>query len=240
MKSRKIRYDLSTGLREVFIRSGTNIPLASDHRRQCRLKQISAQSTLKAIMNESDVRTELKARGLSTKGYLSVLRRRLDNYDARGELEGDLATMSNQHLRTACKILSIESKGERHQLVGRIEAYNSQKRELIGQKEDPGEINCGLPSPDDRLGKPAKYEKILGTPGSGFHSKLYCAYLTQFEKKHNTTEKAWTLRFLRIFMNPDFPTEELWPPRYSDCRVVQSDEADVQCVRDSYESILNY
>ena len=25
-------------------------------------------------------------------------------------------------------------------------------------------------------------------------------------------------------MNPDVPPEELWPPRYSDCRVVQSDD----------------
>ena len=222
------------------MRSGTNIPLAADNRRQSRLKQIRAQSTLKATMNESEVRAELEARGLSTKGYLGVLKRRLENYDTRGELKGDLAAMSDYHLRTACKILSVESKGKRHQLVERIKNYNSQKRKRMGQIEDPGKINSGLPTPDDRLGEPTKYEKILGTPGSGFHSKSYCLYLDEFEKKHGTTENAWRLQFFRSFMNPNISPELLWPPRFSDCRITQSDEADVQCVKDSYESILKY
>ena len=191
-------------------------------------------------MNESNIRAELKARGLSTKGYMSTLRRRLDNYDTRGELKGDLATMSDHHLRTACRLLSIESKGKRNQLVERIKTYNSQKRKRMGETEDPGDINSGLPTPDDRLAKPVKYENILGTPGSGFVSKSYCLYLAEFKKKHGTTENAWTLRFFRLFMNPDGRPEELWPPRYADCRVVGSDEADVQYVKDSYESILKY
>ena len=86
VKSRKIRYDFSTGLRGTCIRSGTDIPLAADNRRQCRAVRSGAQSTLKATMNESDVRAELEARGLSTKGCLSILRRRLDDDDTRGEL----------------------------------------------------------------------------------------------------------------------------------------------------------
>ena len=191
-------------------------------------------------MNESNVRAELEARGLSTKGYMRTLRRRLDSYDTRGELKGDLATMSDHHLKTACRLLSIESKGKRDQLVERINFYNAQKRKQIGQTEDPGEINSGLPTPDDRLGKPAKREKILGTPGSGFVSKSYCLYLAEFKAKYGTTENAWTLRFFRVFMNPNFRPELLWPPRFLDCRIVESDEADVQFVRDSYESILKF
>ena len=240
MKSRKIRYDCSTGLRVTFIRSGTNIPLAADTRRQCRAKQDRAQATLKATMNKLNVQAELQVRGLSTKGYMSTLRRRLDNYDTRGEVKGDLATMSDHHLRKMCRLLSIESKGKRNQLVERIKFYNAQKRKWTGQTEDPGEINSGLPTPDDRLGKPAKHEKVLGTPGSGFVSNSYCLYLAEFEAKHGTTEDAWTLRFFRLFMNPHVKPELLWPPRFLDCRIVESDEADVQYVRDSYESILKY
>ena len=191
-------------------------------------------------MNILNVRAELEVRGLSTKGYLSTLRRRLDNYDTRGELVGDLAAMSLPRLRTACRLFSIESKGERDQLVKRIKFYNAQKRERMGQKEDPGEYNSGLPTPEDRLAKPAKCENILGTPGSGFVSSSYCLYLAEFEAKHGTTEDAWTLRFFRIFMNPHVRPEELWPPRWADCRVVGSDEADVQYIQDSYESILKY
>ena len=191
-------------------------------------------------MNEFEARAELEARGLSTKGYLGVLKRRLENYDTRGELKGDLAAMSKHHLRTACRILSIKSKGKRHQLVERVKEYNSQKRKRMGQTEDPGDINSGLPTPDDRLGDPAECGKIIGTPGSGFYSRSYCLYLDQFRKKYRTTEDAWTLRFFRLFMNPNIQPEELWPPRFSDCRIIQSDEADVQCVRDSYESILKY
>ena len=110
----------------------------------------------------------------------------------------------------------------------------------MGQEVDPGDINSGLPSPDNRLGKPAKYEKVLGTPGSGFHLKSYCLYLCEFEEKYKTTENAWTLRFFGIFMNPEVWPEELRPPRYPDCRVVQSDKADIQSVKDSYEPIPKY
>ncbi|KAM0804755.1 hypothetical protein BDR22DRAFT_885424 [Usnea florida] len=151
----------------------------------------------------SDVRAELQARGLYTKGRLSALRRRPDNYDTRGCLKGDLAAVSDQHLGVARKILSIESNGGRHQLVERAKVYNSQKRRRMGQEVDPGDINSGLPSPDNRLGKPAKYGKVLGTPGSGFHLKSYCLYLCKFEEKYKTTENAWTLRFFGIFMNPE-------------------------------------
>ena len=192
------------------------------------------------IMKESEVRAELNARGLSTKGYPSALRRRLDNYDTRGELKGNLAAMSDYHLRNACNILSIDSSGARILLVERIKVYNAEKRERMGEKEDPGELKTGLPTPDDRLGKPTKFEKILGTRGSGFHSKSYCLYLAEFQDRYKTTEKAWTLRYFRIFMNPEVAVEELWPPRFLDCRIFQSDEADVQCVKDSYESILKY
>ena len=58
--------------------------------------------------------------------------------------------MSKHHLRTACKILCIESKGQRRQLAERIKVYNSQKRKRIGQNEDPGEIipDCRLQMTD--------------------------------------------------------------------------------------------
>ena len=194
-------------------------------------------------MNESDVRAELDARGLTTYGYLNALRARLDNYDTRGELKGNLAAMSDHHLQNACNILSIDSNGERCQLVERIKVYNAQKRKRMGKKEDPGEINAGLPTPDDRLGEPMgerTRKKILGTRGSGICSKSYSLYLDEFEDKYKTTENAWTLRFFRSFMNPDIPPEELWPPRYHDCRIIPSDDADVQCVKESYASILKY
>ena len=70
----------------------------------------------------------------------------------------------------------------------------------MGQ-EVPGEFNTGLPTPDDWLGKSSKLEKILGTRGSGIYSKSYCFYLAEFEDRYKTTEKAWKLRFFRIFMN---------------------------------------
>ena len=95
------------------------------------------------------------------------------------------------------------------------------------EKEDPGEIILDrrvqmtdwiTPKTQSNF---TKFEKILRTQGSRFRSKSYCLYLAEFEERYKTTENAWTLR---IFMNPKFSPEELWQPRYSDCRVVQSDD----------------
>lgn len=177
-------------------------------------------------MNQVAIRAELARRGLIVNGTFDVLKARLERDDTRGEFKGNLATMEEEYLRDGCKILSINSRGTKDELIERIKTYNAYKREQRDE-EKAGWLNAGLPTPDDRLGKPTQ-RKILGTQGSWVFSKSYARYLEEFEREKGTTENALTLRYWRSFKNPDIPPEKLWPIRHYDCRIGPSDDSDVQ------------
>ncbi|CAF9916458.1 MAG: hypothetical protein ALECFALPRED_010726 [Alectoria fallacina] len=145
-------------------------------------------------MNQVEMRAELKRRGLVNYGNSTDLKARLENDDARGVFKGNLANMSDQYLLEGCQILCIPSTGKRQKLIQKIKAYNRYKR---AQRDDEEKgLNAGLPTPDDRLGKPTE-EKILGTPESRLYMKSYNEYLQDYELRHQTTEHALNLRYWR-------------------------------------------
>ena len=118
----------------------------------------------------------------------------------------NLAMMSEQHLREGCQILSIPSIGNRQKLIRKIRAYNRYKRAKRDDEERG--LNAGLPTPDDRLGKPIE-EKILGTPESRLYMHSYSEYLRHYELQHQTTENALNLRYWRTIRYSDVPFEKL-------------------------------
>lgn len=145
-------------------------------------------------MNQVEMRAELKRRGLVNYGSSTDLKARIQNDDARGVFKGNLANMSEQYLREGCKILCIPSTGSRPKLIEKIRAYNRYKRAKRDDEERG--LNAGLPTPDDRLGKPTG-ETILGRPESRLYMHSYSEYLRHYELQHHTTENALNLCYWR-------------------------------------------
>ncbi|CAD6581632.1 MAG: hypothetical protein ASARMPRED_000662 [Alectoria sarmentosa] len=145
-------------------------------------------------MNQVEMRAELKRRGLVNNGNNTEIKARIQNDDVRGVFKGNLANMNEQYLRESCKILCIPSTGSRQKLIEKIRAYNKYKR---AKKDDEKRgLNDGLPTPDDRLGKPTG-ETILGTPESPLYMHSYTEYLRQYELRNQTTENALNLHYWR-------------------------------------------
>ena len=88
--------------------------------------------------------------------------------------------------------------------------YRVIRREKIDDMEDEGEINAGLPQPEDRLGAPIGVA-ILGTRGSEIHCRPYAEYIAGYRLANGTTKDAWTFRYWRTLRHPNASPDELWP-----------------------------
>ncbi|CAF9923821.1 hypothetical protein IMSHALPRED_006026 [Imshaugia aleurites] len=171
-----------------------------------------------ATMGQVDMRSDLERRGLVVYGNNQDLRTRLERDETRGVFKGDFDTMSCVYLRESCQLLSIPSTGDRQSLIDNLKKYNVYKRQKMDDMEDEGEINAGLPQPEDRLGAPTAV-RILGTRGSEIHCRPYAEYLAGYQRAKGTTQDAWTFRYWRTLRYPDASPDELWPCRYSDGRL---------------------
>ena len=178
-----------------------------------------------ATMGQLQMRIELARRGLVTHGNNQELRTRLENDETRGVFKENFRTMSDEYLRDGCRLLAIPSRGDRQSLINNIRRYNVYKRQKIANMEDEGDMNAGLPQPEDRLGAPTRIA-ILGTQGSDIHCKPYAEYLTKYQHANGTTQDALTFRYWRTLRYPNASPDELWPCRYSDGRINASDDLD--------------
>ena len=176
-----------------------------------------------ASMSQAEMRAELARRGLVSYGDNQALKSRLEKDEAHGLFKGDLQGMSEEYLREGCKLLSIPSTGDKGTLIDKIERYNEWKRQKLANEEREGEINAGLPRPDDWLGVPTG-AAILGTRGSLIYSKPYSEYLAEHSLANGTTKDALTFRYWRTLRYPNVPADELWPVRYYDGRINASDD----------------
>ena len=172
-----------------------------------------------------EMRAELRRRGLVLHGRSKELKERLEKDDTRGIFEGNLASMSDTYLREGCRLLSIPSTRKRQELIEDIRKYNEYKRQRRDNPPPKWSLNTGLPTPDDRLGKPTG-EKILGTQGSPLYLKSYSRYLQEYKKNHKTTENALTLRYWRTNPQPRLSSAELWPIKRADSITGSSDDTD--------------
>ena len=173
-------------------------------------------------MKQVEMRVECSNRGLITYGDSNELKSRLERDDGHGLFRGNFATMSEVYLREGCTYLCIPSRGDRQTLIRAIRKYNTYKRQHINNEETQGDINAGLPAPEDKLGE--QNGPILGTIGSLIYSSSYSAYLRSYEQRYGTTKGAVTLRFWRTHRYPDVPAEKLWPAKYYDARIDSSDD----------------
>ena len=168
------------------------------------------------------MRAELARRGLVFYGDNQTLRVRLEKDETKGLFKGDLQGMSEDYLRDGCRLLSIPSTGGKGTLIDKIERYNDYKRQKIADEEEEGDLNAGLPRPDDRLGTPTG-AAILGTQGSLIYSWPYAEYLQAYSLAKGTTENALTFRYWRTLRYPNVSADKLWPVRYSDGRIDDSE-----------------
>ena len=178
-----------------------------------------------AAMGQVEMRAELARRGLVNYGNNHELRTRLEKDEEKGIFKGDFQTMSIQYLRDGCQLLSIPRTGDRQSLINNTRRYNAYKRRKIANLEPEGEINAGLPHPEDRLGAPTGVP-ILGTQGSSVYCKPYAKYLAEYERTNGSTKDALTFRFWRTLRYPNASADELWPCRYSDGRISASEDMD--------------
>ena len=72
-------------------------------------------------------RNELKRRGLICGGVKDLQLRFLED-DAFGVIGGNLATLSDEKLKKICESRAIPSRGDRQELVHKVQAYHRQKR----------------------------------------------------------------------------------------------------------------
>ena len=99
-------------------------------------------------------------------------------------IRGNLPTFSDQQLREACRRRGISSRGDRQELDDRIISYNQRKQSEQSSHEDPGWLNTGLPTPDDRLGPPTD-NRVLGTRDSDVYHGQYSQYLTGYGRQQH-------------------------------------------------------
>ena len=179
--------------------------------RDCQPQTTNARDTLSTEMATSsnlgqiEARDELRRRGLTVGGAINELRLRMIEDDAFGEIRGNLSTFSDRQLREVCRRRGLSSRGDRQELDDRIISYNQRKQSQQSSHEDPGWLNTGLPTPDDRLGPPTD-NRVLGTRDSDVYYWPYSLYLRGYQIDNSTTEGAWTLQYWLLLHNRVLPS----------------------------------